>query len=274
MSGFLTVGDAKRIVEDGAEIVKVIVKLASLGLTADAMVAYARSVVNGEGPPSDLGVGAPKPLTIQAYSMLRDPKQYARQYGISDGEAMNWRSLFETDRARCLAEVETHVNNVLADRGSMKVAKVTDKGAPGSVPSGASPTAGTGGRLKAFKAEIASRSGIYGAYTFVATDTKRVETQAFAVDLGWNCHVMAQSKALAVAVARITRVKGRHDPSVEDFIFYIASNGRAVSASDIPSGVHSLACGPRDHVEPSERFPAKISDAPKQGSPTVVGSKT
>nr|QKK35420.1 capsid protein [Erysiphe necator associated polymycovirus 5] len=278
MSGYLTVEDAKRISEVGEPIVRVVIKLAANGLTSERILALARAVAGGEPAPFDLAPGQPRTLKIQAYSCLHDPRQYADLYGMTEAVASELRIQFKVEPEVVCERITQIAVEALRRRGSPRGVVVTMDGTPGSPPTSPSPTTSSSDRLRAFKAEIASNSGVYGSYVFEARPTYRDLTRAFSVDLGWNCFVLAQSKALAIAVARIVRVKSRHDPSVRDFVHYIDPGNNALAGMDIPPTKPDLAVEPRGAVTPSTRDPVHMvlttgGASPSRSSPTDKGSR-
>lgn len=262
MSGLFSQEDAAAIVAFGADRIQMLARLTGSGLGPAAIVAHAKALLDGEDTVPELALGKPKTLVIQAYSFLRDVSQYRSLYGMTDERAAQLRVLYDTDRPACLEEIERVVSEKLRAKNSQKPVLVTEAGQPGSAPEGAGPLVLSSGRLKTLKAEIASRSAVYGMYVFEAVPTSRELAQAFSADLGWNCFVLGQSKELVKAAARIVRVKGRLDPSVMDYVHYIDREYHALNGTDIPENVPLLTLGPRDTAIPSSRTPVRQIVAP------------
>lgn len=273
MSGLFSKEDAQAIVDFGAERIHMLAKLAGSGLTPAVIVAHAKAVLDGNTAAPEFALGRPKTLVIQAYSFLRDVSQYRTLYGITDERAAQLRVLYDTKREECLEEIERVVSEHLRAKGSQKAVRLTQAGEPGSAPDKSGPLVLSSARLKTLKAEIASHSAMYGMYTFVIVPTSRELSQAFSADLGWNCFVMAQSKELVKAAARIVRVRGRLDPSVMDYVYYINRENLALNGDDIPAGVPKLILGPRDPPEPSSRSPVRQM-VPVGAKPNPVAKPT
>lgn len=264
-SQFLSVEDARSVRDAGENVVKLVVQLSALGLKAPALMEYVSAVADGKEPSASLGVGRPKPVTIQLYSFLRDANQYAGVYGMSEDRANELRNLAEADVESAREEVMQFVAASPRTRASGRAVEVSTTGMPGTKNPGASPLTGAHSITAAYAQEIASNSGVYGAYKFEAFDTKREETQRFAVDLGSNFFVLTHSKKLCVSVARITRVKGRNDPLAIPYVYYVDRAHRCVGNGDIPPDAWMCACGPRDEPPAkSTRFPR--ADDAQQGA--------
>jgi hypothetical protein len=277
-SQFVSQEDAKSVRDAGENVVRLVVQLSALGLKAPALMEYVTAVADGKEPSASLGVGRPKPVTIQLYSFLRDANQYSGVYGMSEERAAELRNLAAADVDAARDEVAQFVAASPRTRASGRAVEVSTVGMPGTSNPGASPLTGAHSITASYAQEIASNSGVYGAYKFEAFDTRREETQRFAVDLGANLFVLAHSKKLAVSVARIARVKGRSDPLAAPYVFYVDRMHRCVGNGDIPAEVWMCACGPRDEPPTrSSRFPraddsngAQSAEASQSGA-SVVG---
>ncbi|QDH44659.1 putative capsid protein [Fusarium redolens polymycovirus 1] len=255
-SQFVSQEDAAAVRDAGENVVKLVVQLSALGLKAPALMEYVTAVADGNEPSASLGVGRPKPVTIQLYSFLRDARQYNGVYGMSEERAAALRTLAASDLESARDEVAQFVSASPRTRASGRAVEVSTVGMPGTSNPGASPLVGAHSVTASYAQEIASNSGVYGAYKFDAFDTRREETQRFAVDLGANFFVLAHSKKLAISVARVTRVKGRTDPLAMPYVFYVDRTGKCVGNGDIPAESWMCACGPRDEPpSQSSRFP-------------------
>lgn len=270
--------DARAVRDAGEGVVKLVVKLSALGLNSTALLEYVTAVADGKEPSASLGVGRPKPVTIQLYSFLQDPRQYNGVYGMTDERAAALRSLAASNLALAVEEVQAFVAASPRIRASGRGVEVSTTGLPGNKASGASPLAGASAVTAAYAREIASNSGVYGSYKFDAFDTKRDETQRFGVDLGANFFVLAQSKKLAVSVARIASVKGRTDPLCVPYIWYVNKQHKCIGNGDIPAALWSCARGPRDdppsvssrHPKPEEEDTTQSAVSLAAGT-SVVG---
>lgn len=175
---------------------------------------------------------------------------------MADDRATALRALAASDPGAARDEVHAFVSDSPRIRASGRAVVISDAGSPGSKASGASPLAGAASVTASYAREIASNSGVYGSYKFDAFDTHRDDTQRYGVDLGANFFVLAQSKKLAVSVARIASVKGRSDALCSPYIWYVNKQGKCIRSGDVPGSSWSCMRGPRD-APPAEstRFP-------------------
>jgi len=254
-TNFLVASDAEAIVAAGPGVVSAIIKLAANGLKWDGIVEYARSVVEGRPPTANLGVGAPRTVTIQAHSFLQDSRQWSDQYGIDEARIQQLRADYRSAPDACRQEIAAIVTARLTKSGSNRPVVVTSAGDPGSVPSSANPLVGSKSLTRTYAAEIRSNSGVYGSFHFETFDTGRDATQAYGVDLGHELFVLAPSKKLSHMVARIASLKGRHDPMVVPYVMYVASNGRCAVGGDIPEDAWECIRSPREPIVTSKRSP-------------------
>lgn len=253
---FCSQEDARAVRDAGEGVVKLVVKLSALGLNSTALLEYVSAVADGKEPSASLGVGRPKPVTIQLHSFLQDHRQYNGVYGMADDRATALRALAASDQDAARDEVHAFVSDSPRIRASGRAVVISTAGMPGSKASGASPLAGAASVTASYAKEIAANSGVYGSYKFDAFDTHRDETQRFGVDLGANFFVLAQSKKLAVSVARIASVKGRTDPLCAPYVWYVDRAHKCVRSGDVPSSSWSCMRGPRDEPPTeSSRFP-------------------
>ncbi|ASV63095.1 capsid protein [Colletotrichum camelliae filamentous virus 1] len=262
---FLGKANAAKVAALDQGVVELVIKLAAMRLKPPALLAYATEVAQGKVPTAALSVGTPKPVTIQAHSWLNDPRQYADRYGVSEEDVRNLRSLYQDDSAACMDRISAIVTDFLRKTGSQKAVRVVSTGDPGTNPATANPLAGSRGLVASYASEIRSNSGVYGSYTFETFETGRDVTQAFGVDLGHEVYVLAQSKKMAIMVARIATVKGRTDPLALPYIYYISSGGRAVVGDEIPADIWNCLRSAREPRSPSVRKPRAAE--PPAGAP-------
>jgi len=256
---FISQDDAELVRDAGEKVVKLVVQLSALGMNSKALMEYVTAVAEGAEPSASLGVGRPKPIRIQLHSFLHDPRQYSDIYGIPEARAAELRSLMQSDTETAREEVAQLVAASPRLRASGRAVDVSMVGFPGTTTSSASPLAGASTVTRSYAKEIASNSGVYGAYDFEAFDTRREETQRFAVDLGANFFVLAHSKRLAISVARIASVKGREDPLALPYVYYVDRSKKCVGNGDIPSKTWNCMRGPRDDP-PSQSTRRPLSD--------------
>lgn len=238
-------------------VVKLVIQLSALGLKSDSLIEFVTAVAAGKEPSASLGVGQPKPVRIQLHSFLHDPRQYGDLYGIPAARAAELRALLKAEPETARDEVAQVVSGSPRLLASGRAVEVILNGMPGTTDNGASPLAGASAVTASYAREIASNSGVYGAYKFEAFDTRREETQRFAVDLGGNFFVLAQSKKLAIMVARIASVKGRDDPLAHPYVVYVDRSNKCIGSGDVPPNTWMCRRGPRDNPpSPSTRFPS------------------
>jgi hypothetical protein len=273
--------DARAVRDAGEGVVKVVVSLSALGLNSSALIEYVTAVADGKEPSASLGVGRPKPVTIQLHSFLKDPRQYAGVYNMPEERASALRALAASDPDAARQEVLEFVSESPRIRASGRAVVISNAGVPGTTNPGASPLAGASQVTKSYAREIASNSGVYGSYKFQTFDTKRDETQRFGVDLGANFFVLAQSKQLAISVARIACVRGRADPLCVPYVFYVDKHHKCIGNGDIPDQTWGCRRGPRDEPpSQSSRFPkpddndAAVTSLEGKMAATVIGERS
>nr|WAU48065.1 putative capsid protein [Colletotrichum gloeosporioides polymycovirus virus 1] len=267
---FLGKADAAKVAALEQDVVELVIKLAAMRLKPPALLAYASEVAQGKEPTSALTVGTPKPVTIQTHSWLQDPRQYADRYGVSEEDIRALRSLYQDDSATCMDRISNIVTDYLRRTGSQKAVRVVSTGDPGTNPATANPLAGSRGLVASYATEIRSNSGVYGSYVFEAFETGRDVTQAFGVDLGHEVYVLAQSKKMAIMVARIATVRGRTDPLALPYIHYVSSSGRTVGGDEIPADVWNCLRSAREPRVPSTRKPRAADPPPSTPSPSTA----
>ncbi|AYP71806.1 PAS-rich protein [Aspergillus spelaeus tetramycovirus 1] len=165
--------------------------------------------------------------------------------------------LLHSDPEQACSRIHGLVSDRLRKRGSSRPVKVDLEGSPSAKSAGNSaPSSGDGG-LALLRREVKRNSGVYGSYQFAAGPTKRPGGQAFSVDLGGGLWALGQSKAVAVAAARICRVLGRHEDLVRPYIYYWASGSSPRSAADISEKVWDGRLGPHEDAPPEPATKAK-----------------
>jgi len=251
----LSVEAATRLSDVTSEDLLVLVKALSLGLTPTELHAAITRVANGEVVALSAKLGAPRPLTINAWSWASDPGQYKDTYGVTDSEAGRLRGLLRDAAEEGIAEITKIVTDTLRQRGSNKPVRVSREGLPGAGP-GDHKSAPSGKAGDDLKAEIAKSPSIYGMYSFEATDTGRPGPYRFRVRLGSGLYAVFQSKRGAIDVARICRVKGRFDESIAGRVVFWREGRAPLAGPDIPAKIRfdgRLKPGEEAPVDPVEK---------------------
>jgi len=259
----LTKEQAEGVSELTPQGVAAIIKLASLGMRPDAIVQYATAILGDERPPLPAPSTSAKPLTILAWSFVKDRGQYGGAYGLTGSEAGALADLLLTDPTSAAKKITEVVTKRLRERKSPRPVHVSLEGLPSQASAGVARPPSSDGGLSALRVEIRSNSGVYGSYHFDARATGRPAGHAYAVRLGGNLHVLAQSKALCVAAARVVRVKGRSDPLVANLVCQWDEVGTPKFGSDISEKVGDGRLGPNDPIP---------GDAPKKAKTTLTTS--
>jgi hypothetical protein len=226
---------ADKIAELESAQITAIIKLASLKLSPSDIVAYAEGIRDGEKPEIDLTQGQVKPLVVQAWSLVNDRKQYAGIYGLTSAEAADLRDTLLADPTPAVETIGRVVAHKLKERGSPRAVRVSLLG----MPTGAgaeNPFQGDDGGAASLAALIARNSGLYGAYSFNPLPTGRPGPEAYRIDLGGNLAVFGQSKKLATAAARLTRVHGRKFEPIIRFTRMVG-NGSPRAPADIKENI-------------------------------------
>jgi hypothetical protein len=243
----ITKDQATRLFELDSSDYEVVIKLASLGLKASAVEKYVTEVFNERPPPSIDVSGAPKPVRIVAWSFVKDRGQYNGTYGLSAAEAGDLTELLLSDRDAAIAKITTIVSDKLRRSGSQKPVVVLSDGIPSVNSRGKHTPPSNDGGLRLLSEEIRTNSGVYGSYKFAPEKTGKLGDQAFRVPLGGGLYIFAQSKKLAVAAARVTRVKGRSDPIVVSLVGFSLAGASPKFGTDIPSKIlFDGRLGPQD----------------------------
>jgi len=257
-----------KLTELKVEHINAIVKASAAGFKSEALVQGLRSLKEGAVVPTPSTLGQAKPLVINAWSFCSDRGQYAETYGISTSRAGEIKDLLRLDVDKGIAEVTKIVTDHQARKGSIKPILVTRVGIPGQV-AGSDPDAGAQRAGADLKAEIRRNGNIYGMHKFDAVDTGREGNLHFACNLGAGLRACFSNKAGAVSVARICRVKGRHDPLIVPYIVFWPHGKNPRVGADIPSSItYDGKLKPGEKILPEPADKAK-TEAPRKASATT-----
>jgi hypothetical protein len=213
-----------------------LVRSLSLGFPPGELHAAIVRVSKGEVVPVGSALGAPRPLTISAWSFVNDHGQFADTYGLSDGRAGELKGLLRTNPDAGVSEVTAVVTAALARRGSNRPVRVTRDGMPGAGKTDHRSAPGAQGGAD-LKKEITQNPTLYGMYKFEAEDTGRPGPYRYRVRLGSGLYAVFPSKQGAVDVAKICRVKGRDDPAIAGRVVFWRDGKPPLAGSDIPEKV-------------------------------------
>ncbi|UOK20168.1 hypothetical protein [Diplodia seriata polymycovirus 1] len=233
----LTQEQASSIAELSTAEISAVIKLASLGLRPGGISEYATAIRDGKVPEPPSPNTAAKPITIVAWSFLKDRGQYHATYGLTAPRAGELTELLLTDADAAAREIATIVSDALRQRGSPRPVHVSLDGVPSRTKVGGEGAPTGDGGLRLLSQEIALNPGTYGSYRFTTESTGRPGAMAYRVRLGGGLCALAQSKKLAIAAARITRIKGRTDPLVRDFVAFWAEGSSVKFGTDIPAKI-------------------------------------
>lgn len=214
----LNEAQAEAIASLDNDVVTAIVKMASLGLKSGDISGYAADVFDGKdrAPPSPNT--SPRPVRIVAWSFVKDRGQYHGTYGLSAARAGELTELLLSDPDAAAATISTIVSEKLRRNGSHKPVHVSLAAIPRASGKDGTPPPSNDGGLRLIRGEIRSNSGMYGSYKFQPVATGKLGAQSFRVPLGAGLYVYAQSKQLAVAAARVCRIRGRKDELVQHLV--------------------------------------------------------
>lgn len=209
----------------------------SLGLSPAKLHEGVKAIAAGAQYDLPRGGGLPKPITIQAWSFVRDHGQYHDTYGLSSARAGELTDQLRKDPDSACAEIAAIVTAALRQRGSPRAVVVNTAGMPGAPTTDHSARPVTSSNRNALKEEIRRSPATYGLYRFVAEDTGRAGGERYAVRLGGGLVAFHQSKQGAVDTARICRRLGRQSPLIVSSVaFWI--QGRSPTYGDaIPAKV-------------------------------------
>jgi hypothetical protein len=251
-----------------------LVKASSLGMPPQRIHECIAAVNAGEDPELPGMAGAPHPVTIQAWSFVRDRGQYQDTYGLSSARAGELADLLLSDTEKGVAEITAVVTAALRHKGSARPVVVNTTGLPtkrgGSPPSIGVGKAGRG----ALKEEILKNPAVFGLYRFAAEDTGRPGPLHFRVRLGGGLYAAHPSKVGAVDAARLCRVHGRSFPPIVDRIYFWPEGKTPVCGVDIPERVvFDGVLGPSEDppadpvVKPRTEAPPQTSGSPPRSAP-------
>lgn len=247
------------------DVVTAIVKLASLGLRSSDISGYASDLAAGKdrGPPSPNT--SPRPVKIVAWSFVKDRGQYHGTYGLSAARAGELTELLLSDPDAAATTISTIVSEKLRRNGSQKPVHVSLAAIPRASGKDGTPPPSNDGGLRLIRSEIRANSGVYGSYKFVPQATGKLGAHSFRVSLGAGLYVYAQSKQLAVAAARVCRIKGRKDELVQHLVAQQTGDSSPKFGADISEKISfDGRLGPNDVPPPVPGTRAKTV-APGEG---------
>lgn len=227
---------AQRVSALQVEDIVVLVKCLSLGFPPSELHSGATRVANGENVPVPSHLGSPNPIKINAWSFVNDHGQYADTYGLTDGRAGELKGMLRTDTEAGIRAITDVVTAALAKRGSNKPVLVSRDGMPGAGQTDHKQGPGQQGGAD-LKVEISKSPTLYGMYQFDTEDTGRPGPMRYRVKLGGGLYAVFPSKRGAIDVARICRVKGRHDESIAGRVVFWRDDKPPLSGPDVPAKV-------------------------------------
>lgn len=240
------------------ENLNAVMTAAAQGYNAKALKGGVDAIARGESVDLPSRDGGPKPTQVQAWSFLKDRGQYGLTYGMTSAAAGELMDLLLKDPDKGVEKVRTFIQEHPRTKRSGKAVIVSKVGIPSSGDTeGATPPTGKGG-LAALKAEIRSKSGLYGGYRFEAEATDRIGHLAYRVRLGSSLFACFQNKEGAVAVARIVRVKGIKDALVKDNVVFWREGKVPVGLDDFPEGLTFDGVLPQNGA-----IPPDVASSPK-----------
>ncbi|KAI9653581.1 MAG: hypothetical protein M1831_005963 [Alyxoria varia] len=206
-----------------------IIQLASLNQKADNIIAHAKAVAEGR---QFVLEQSKQPLTIQAWSLVNDPRQY-EMWGFATLEAARLKLQLEANPQPAVDEISAHARKIMSNGNATRGINVTLDGMP-------SPISNDGGA--ATLARYIAKKAIYGDYSFDPKPTGKVGAEAFCIDLDRNLMVVGQNKKVAIAAARLVRVEGRHfEPVVPYTRIYVGD--QILGPNDIAESVYDGKLG-------------------------------
>jgi len=246
------VATAARVAQLERSDVDLIIKAAALGMKADAVYDGAVAIADGQVVELPKNLGAPRPVTINAWSFVNDRGQYHATYGLTDVKAAELKTLLRDSTDEGLKQIHDLVSAALRKRGSERPVAVSRDGMPGS--SGAAQLPGPGRQGGAtLKAEIIRNPQLYGMYKFEAVDSGRPGPMRFKVALGAGLYATFPNKSGAIDVARICRVNGRDYPVIAGRVAFWREGKAPLTGGDIPESVKfdgKLGPGEQPPAEP------------------------
>nr|QKK35405.1 putative PAS-rich protein [Erysiphe necator associated polymycovirus 1] len=257
LNDLLSEAVAARIAALDLSDIEAILSVTASGFRPAELHKAAISIARGEEVETNPELGRPRPLTIVAWSFVNDRVQYHDTYGLTDAAAGELQSLLRANCADGCEKIREVVQASLTRTGSTRPLVISTSGVPNApVTPGEPPRPGKVGAE--LKEEIRRNAQLYGQYQFTAVDSGAMDKSRFRVPLGGGLFATNQSKAGAVDVARITRVRGRLHPLVIDRVAFIRTGRAPVFGAAIPDKVSfdgrlpPRAVPPADPIERSD----------------------
>lgn len=257
---------AERIAKLENDDVVAMIRLSSMSQKAEDILRIAQGIRDGQAPkvPESVLSTGPKPLQIIANSWVNDKNQYSNTYGVSDERAAELASLLRTDPHAASEQIKQIVSARLEMKGSEREVEVLLTQAPVPKSTGNTTVLEGDGGAKELAVEITKRQGVYGQYQFEPEPTGPAGHFQFGVHLGDDLFAIGQSKKVAIAAARICRVKGRFDELVKPYIWYSTAWSSPVREDDIPDGVWDGKQSPMAPIRPRKTLETEAPQAKKR----------
>lgn len=236
LSSIISKETAEHFSDVTADDLSAIVKALSLGYKPETLSAAIDSLNRGQDPVLPPATGAPRPITINAWSFVKDHGQYHDTYGLSSAKAGELQDMLRTDADKAIAEINKIVTDALRQKGSTRPVFVSRTGMPGTSPAGESTPSG-GLNRQELKDRIRRNPTVFGMYRFAAEDTGRDGPHKFRVKLGGGLYSVFSNKDGAIDIARICRVHGRHDEQISGYVAFWLEGKPPLFGSDIPERV-------------------------------------
>uniref|UniRef100_A0AB74UJU9 Capsid protein n=1 Tax=Phyllosticta capitalensis polymycovirus 2 TaxID=3367396 RepID=A0AB74UJU9_9VIRU len=256
--------------------VHAIIKLAALGLKPPQIEEVASEIADGREPSAKPANGRAGRIVINPWSFVKDYGQYHGVYGLSSEQAGRLLDLMMHDQDEAVKQIKEIADAKLTQNGSTKVAFVDPSMIPAKAGTSAVGPPSNDGGLAALKEIIKERPHVYGSYKFVAQPTGLGGVLTYGVDLGGSLVAMGQSKALAVAAARLCSQLGRHDNIVEPYIYGYEDGRDPLPPGRIPKQFWDGRRGSAEAPPPPMAKRAKTATpaAPAQASASGSGSQS
>nr|CAD7829826.1 proline-alanine-serine rich protein [Beauveria bassiana polymycovirus 3] len=257
---------AERLAELTLGDIDLVLKVASLGLSATNIHEGVLALSEGRDYEPPRKLGGPRAITINAWSFVSDRGQYHDTYGLTDGRAGELKTLLRGETDQGISEITSVVTAALQKKGSNRPVRVVRDGMPGISKTDGAPSPGkqSGADLKL---EIAKHPQIYGMYKFDVEDTGRPGALRYKCHLGHSLYACFQNKRGAIDVARICRVNGRRHPAVDGRVYFWRDDKSPLAGSDIPE-----QCSFDGKLLPMEPTPPKVVSKAKTEAVKASGS--
>lgn len=236
LSSIVTKETAEHFADVTADDLSAIVRALSLGYKPDSLIAAIDSLNRGQDPTLPPATGAPRPITINAWSFVKDHGQYHDTYGLSSAKAGELQDMLRTDADKAIAEINKIVTDALRQRGSTRPVYVSKTGMPGASPAGESTPSG-GLNRQELKDQIRRNPTVFGMYRFAAEDTGKTAPHKFRVRLGGGLYSVFSNKDGAIDIARICRVHGRHYELIAGYVAFWLEGKPPLFGNDIPERI-------------------------------------